>query len=188
MVGVGPGGRESALARVSIVNFDGDQIYDSYVKPREEVTDWRTHVSGIASKHMREARTFEMVQNDVCSVLQDRILIGHSVRKDLEALLLSHPRYSIRDTAKHQPYRQLVGGGSPKLKLLASELLGIEIQTGEHSSIEDARATMLLFRRDKDAFESVYARKTATQLQLAENAKTGDRQNQRNKKRKKKRR
>ena len=47
MVGVGRDGAESALARVSIVNYNGEQVYDSYVLPKEQVVDWRTAVSGI---------------------------------------------------------------------------------------------------------------------------------------------
>ena len=47
MVGVGFGGKDSVLARVSIVNHFGHCIYDKYVKPREKVTDYRTAVSGI---------------------------------------------------------------------------------------------------------------------------------------------
>jgi RNA exonuclease 4 len=160
MVGVGTQpGPESALARVSIVNYDGDQIYDSYVKAKEMVTDWRTHVSGIMPKHMAVARNFEEVQTTVFDILQDRILIGHSLSHDLDALLLSHPRKDIRDTARHPPYRRLAGGSSPRLKILASELLGIHIQAGEHSSIEDARACMMLFKRDKAAFEREHAKK-----------------------------
>jgi RNA exonuclease 4 len=31
--------------------------------------------------------------------------------------------------------------------------LGVEIQVGAHSSVEDARATMALFRLEKDSFE-----------------------------------
>lgn len=47
MVGVGEKGRESMLARVSLVNQHGACIYDEFVKPREKVTDYRTFVSGI---------------------------------------------------------------------------------------------------------------------------------------------
>jgi len=47
MVGVGEDGVESALARVSIVNFHGHLVLDKFVKPNEKVTDFRTHVSGI---------------------------------------------------------------------------------------------------------------------------------------------
>jgi RNA exonuclease 4 len=160
MVGVGPNpDKESALARVSIVNWNGDQIYDSFVRPKERVTDWRTHVSGIAPKHMIEARSFEDVQKDVSQILEDTILVGHSIRNDLDALMIGHPKRDIRDTSKHPPYRKIAGGGSPRLKLLASELLGLKIQEGAHSSVEDARATMFLFRRDKEAFESEHAKK-----------------------------
>lgn len=160
MVGVGPNpDRESALARVSIVNYNGDQVYDSYVLPPEVVTDWRTHVSGVSPKHMKHARTLKEVQTDVAGIFKDRILVGHAIRNDLEALMIDHPQRDIRDTARHPPYRKLAGGGSPRLKTLASELLGFEIQDGEHSSIEDARACMLLFRRDKAAFEREHSKK-----------------------------
>lgn len=47
MVGVGMDGKDSILARVSIVNHFGKVLYDKYVKPTEEVVDYRTPVSGI---------------------------------------------------------------------------------------------------------------------------------------------
>ena len=164
MVGVGPEPvRESALARVSIVNYNGDQVYDSFVRPKELVTDWRTPVSGISPKDMHEARSLEQVQADVSRILDGNVLIGHSVRNDLDALLLSHPKRDIRDTARHPPFRKLAGGASPRLKVLAAEILGVEIQNGAHSSVEDARATMMLFRRDKEAFEREHAKKWPSQ-------------------------
>ncbi|KAJ9268926.1 hypothetical protein DTO212C5_4932 [Paecilomyces variotii] len=160
MVGVGPNpDNDSVLARVSIVNYNGEQVYDSFVRPKEMVTDWRTHVSGILPKHMLEARSLEEVQRDVAKILEGTVLVGHAVRNDLDALLLPHPKRDIRDTSKHPPYRKFAGGGSPRLKVLASELLGLKIQEGAHSSVEDARATMMLFRRDKDAFEREHAKK-----------------------------
>lgn len=153
MVGVGVNGTDSALARASIVNYNGEQVYDSFVKPKEEVTDWRTPISGIKQSHMNHARTFEEVQAAVADILKDRVVVGHALRHDFKALLLNHPVRDVRDTSHFAPYKRL-SGGTPKLQLLASELLGLEIQSGEHSSLEDARACMLLFRRDKDAFES----------------------------------
>ena len=53
MVGVGPSGEDSIVARVSIVNLFGKCIYDKYVKPTEEVTDYRTAVSGIRPEHLK---------------------------------------------------------------------------------------------------------------------------------------
>jgi len=157
MVGVGPDGFESALARVSIVNYNNEQIYDSYVLPKEAVTDWRTPISGIKPSHMRAARTFEEVQASVAEIIKDRIVVGHGLRHDFKALLLDHPIRDIRDTSRLAAYKKITGG-TPKLSLLASHLLGLEIQGGEHSSLDDARACMLLFKRDKEAFENKRAR------------------------------
>ncbi|KAH8912490.1 hypothetical protein BR93DRAFT_922446 [Coniochaeta sp. PMI_546] len=157
MVGVGADGHESALARVSIVDFHGRQVYDSYVRPKERVTDWRTHVSGIAPKHMHEARKFEEVQAQVAELLKGRILVGHDIRHDLQALLLEHPTKLIRDTARFSGFRKYGHGPKPALRVLAKEILDVEIQTGQHSSIEDARVAMLLFRRHKPAFDVEHA-------------------------------
>ncbi|CEJ95152.1 hypothetical protein VHEMI10650 [[Torrubiella] hemipterigena] len=153
MVGVGPGGYESVLARASLVDFHGTQIYDSYVRPKERVTDWRTAISGISIKEMRFAREFSEVQQDVADILKGRILIGHDVKHDLTALMLSHPGKDIRDTSKHHSFKKLGNGRKPALRVLAQELLNVEIQSGAHSSIEDARVTMLLFRKHKSAFD-----------------------------------
>jgi RNA exonuclease 4 len=185
MVGVGPNpDNDSALARVSIVNFNGEQVYDSYVRPKEMVTDWRTHVSGIAPKHMAEARSLEQVQKDVAEILDGRILVGHAVSNDLDALLLGHPKRDIRDTSKHPPYRKVAGGGSPRLKVLASEFLGLNIQDGAHSSVEDAKATMLLYRRDKEAFEREHLKKWPVRV-VVEKKENGEDQKKKKKKKKK---
>lgn len=53
MVGVGPDGKESALARVSIVNQHGECVYDKFVLPGDEVTDYRTMFSGIRPHNLK---------------------------------------------------------------------------------------------------------------------------------------
>jgi RNA exonuclease 4 len=163
MVGVGPKPDEdSALARVSLVNYHGEQLYDSFVLPKEAVTDYRTHVSGITPQLLRRARSLEEVQKDVAGLMQGRILVGHSIRNDLEAMMLGHPRRDIRDTSRYPGFRALAGGRTPALKKIAKEVLGVEIQGGEHSSVEDARATMLLFRREKEGFEREHIKRWGT--------------------------
>ncbi|KAK4125437.1 hypothetical protein N657DRAFT_654113 [Parathielavia appendiculata] len=157
MVGVGEGGRDDALARVSVVDFHGRQVYDSFVKPRERVVDWRTHVSGVAPRHMAAARGFEEVHGQVAELLKGRIVVGHDVKHDLRVLELDHPGKMIRDTAKFSGFRKYGNGPKPALKVLAREILGFEIQTGQHSSIEDARVAMLLFRKHKPAFDVEHA-------------------------------
>ncbi|GME62591.1 Exonuclease [Neofusicoccum parvum] len=162
MVGVGPTpDQDSQLARVSIVDFHGAQVYDSYVLPQLAVTDYRTAVSGITPALLRRghARPFADVQRDVAAALAGRILVGHAIKNDLSALMLSHPKRDIRDTSRHPAFRKLSMGKAPALKRLAKEYLGVDIQGGQHSSVEDARATMLLFRKEKDAFEAEHAKK-----------------------------
>lgn len=158
MVGTGPPpASENVLARVSIVNFHGEQVYDSYVQPlpNTEVTDYRTFVSGIKPQHLRPdyARPFAEVQAEVARLLDGKVLVGHALKNDMAVLLLSHPQRDIRDTAKHANFRKISMGRAPALRKLAKERLGLEIQGGEHSSVEDARATMLLFKLEKDVFE-----------------------------------
>src|SRR5579862_5434614 len=137
MVGVGrpPPNDTNALARISIVNYHGAQIYDSFVRPQELVTDWRTHISGVSSRHMSTARDFVTVQRDVAALLEGRILVGHALKNDLDVLKLSHPMRDTRDTARYRGFRKLSLGRTPGLKKLASEVLGVDIQSGEHSSV-----------------------------------------------------
>jgi RNA exonuclease 4 len=165
MVGVGGEQDRSVLARVSIVNFHGTQVYDSFVRPKEFVTDWRTHVSGVSSKNMATAREFEDVQEEVAKILKGRVIVGHALRNDLDALMLGHSKRDIRDTSKFPGFKQYSAGKYPKLKTLAKEILGVDIQGAEHSSIEDARAAILLFRRHKSAFDIDHAQRFPAQTQ-----------------------
>lgn len=152
-VGVGFEGKESALARVSIVNFYGHILLDTFVKPKEKVVDWRTWVSGVTPRHMNDAITFEEAQTMSHNILKDRVLVGHAIHHDLDALFLSHPKHMIRDTSTFQAFRQIAAGRTPSLKKLSLHFLKIDIQGAEHSSVEDARATMLLFRLYRKQFE-----------------------------------
>ncbi|KAL0109623.1 hypothetical protein PUN28_014578 [Cardiocondyla obscurior] len=153
MVGIGDG-TESMVARVSIVNKNGDCIYDKYVKPREKIIDYRTAISGIRPEHLKDGENFNIVQKEVADILQGRILVGHALKHDLKVLYLSHPRRYWRDTSKYKPFRQISKGNTPSLKKLVHELLGREIQVGEHNPVEDARAAMQLYMLYKNKWES----------------------------------
>ncbi|XP_047522985.1 RNA exonuclease 4-like [Pieris napi] len=145
MVGIGYNGDDHMIARVSLVNKFGDCIYDKFVKPREEVVDYRTSISGVRKEDLLNGEDFIIVQKEVSEILKGRIVVGHSLKTDLSVLFLSHPKKCIRDTSKYKPFRKITKGSTPSLKRLAKEILGIDIQHGEHSSVEDARATMQLY-------------------------------------------
>jgi RNA exonuclease 4 len=160
MVGIGSSGRQSALARVSMVNWDGDVLLDTFVQVPMKVTDYRTAVSGIQPKHIARTRAMDPVEcrEKVAALLHDKILVGHSLPNDLDALLLQHPKARVRDTAKYRPFQRLTGGNKPKwrprkLRDLALEHCNITIQQAgqSHDSVDDARATMALFRTVHEA-------------------------------------
>ncbi|KAK7244222.1 hypothetical protein RIF29_39041 [Crotalaria pallida] len=150
MVGVGEGNK-SALGRVTLVNKWGNVIYDEFVRPLERVTDFRTNISGIRPRDMRKGKDLWTAQKKVAELIKGRILVGHALHNDLKALLLSHPKKDIRDTSEYQPF--LKSGSRRALKHLAEEILGAKIQSGEHCPIEDARAAMMLYQRNRKEWE-----------------------------------
>lgn len=146
MVGVGQDGKRSMLARVALVDGLGNTMYDMHVRAMEKVTDYRTHVSGIKASHIRKengALPFSQVQREVASLLEGRLLIGHAVHHDLKSIMLEHPRSQIRDTSLYPALRSK--DGRPRsLKNLAAEI-GLQIQTGSHSPVEDALSTLKVY-------------------------------------------
>ncbi|KER21960.1 hypothetical protein T265_09832 [Opisthorchis viverrini] len=156
-VGVGYQGKDNALARVSIVNQFGHVLLDTFVRPLERVTDYRTEFSGVRPGDLRPdgpARPFRAVHREVAKLCKGRILVGHSIRNDLKVLMLSHPRRHIRDTSRYRPFRALFSGRTPSLRALTEKVLGVQVQVGEHDSVEDARAAMRLYTSVKRMWES----------------------------------
>ncbi|KAH9933531.1 ribonuclease H-like domain-containing protein [Amylocystis lapponica] len=154
MVGVGPEGKESSLARVSLVNYNGAVQLDVFVRQRERVVDYRTQYSGVRASDMIHARPFAEVQKQVAGLLEDRILVGHAIHNDLKVLLLSHPRQMIRDTQVCAFKHKLTRSNRIALRHLVQQELGITIQDGEHSSVTDARATMAVYRIHRKEWEN----------------------------------
>jgi len=154
MVGIGIGGTDSMLARVSIVNHFGHAVYDTFVAPREKVTDYRTAVSGVRQEDLKDAPAFQKVQKEVSELLKGRLLVGHAIKHDLKVLYLDHPKKMIRDTSKYKPFRTAFGGRTPSLKNLAERFLGVKVQTGEHSSVQDSQAAVRLYTMFKKEWEA----------------------------------
>ena len=155
MVGVGSSQR-SEVARVSIVDFDGRQLLDLYVRPRERVTNYRTKWSGIRKADLIGATPFDDARETVLRIMHGRYIVGHALENDLTVLDIDHSREKLRDTARYYPLMQknkVSGKMQPRsLKSLADDI-GVAIQRGEHSSLEDARASMLVYRKHRDAWE-----------------------------------
>ncbi|NXG74432.1 AEN nuclease, partial [Baryphthengus martii] len=151
MVGTGPQGRLSELARCSVVNYEGDVVYDKYVQPELPIVDYRTRWSGITKQHMKSAIPFKTAQAEILKILKDKIVVGHAIHHDFQALKYFHPKDRTRDTSQIPVLKQkagLPGRASVSLKSLARQLLHKKIQVGckGHSSVEDAQTAMELYR------------------------------------------
>lgn len=172
MVGVGPGGKRSVLARVSIVDYFGRCLFDRFVKVEERVTDYRHHVTGICPHDLTSghALPFGQCRQQVINLIRNKVLVGHALENDLAILGIHHPWFAIRDTSTYYPYqkRDRYGRICPsRLCHLAKIHLGIEIQKKghPHCPIEDACAAMALYRKSQLLWDSFIGRQRQHTMQ-----------------------
>jgi len=173
MVGVGADGKQSALARVSITAWNDEIILDTFVQVPDRVTDFRTHVSGVRAKDIKftnhNAMELHACRKKVGEILKNKILVGHSLKNDFAALMLDHPKSQIRDTARYKPFMRASGrnGGKlrpRKLRDLVKENLDLIIQKegAEHTSVEDAQATLKLYKCVREKWEKELEKESAS--------------------------
>lgn len=160
MVGIGTEGRQSALARVSIVNWNGETLLDTFVQVPTKVTDFRTFVSGVKAKHIQSSKAMseKTCRETVAEIIRGKIVVGHALKNDWQALMLQHAIANCRDTATYRPFQRLAQNKKwrpRKLRDLVLEHCGVTIQaTGQsHDSVDDAKATMQLFQTVHVAWE-----------------------------------
>lgn len=174
MVGVGPEGLESAVARVTLCNWAEEVILDTFVKVPTEVTDYRTFVSGIEAKDLEgeKAMPLKDVQEMVQKTLHGKILIGHALENDLKALQITHPWHDTRDSAIYPPFMQEVPDLEDssksslrprKLKELVKDRLGTDIQElgKAHDPVEDALSALRLYKAERLQWEQFVVQKVA---------------------------
>eukprot|EP00668_Euglena_longa_P045207 GGOE01060841.1.p1 GENE.GGOE01060841.1~~GGOE01060841.1.p1 ORF type:complete len:195 (-),score=38.17 GGOE01060841.1:91-651(-) len=155
MVGASHAEHDDILARVSVVDCDGQVLLDTFVKPSRKVVDYREEITGLTAEDLRCGRQLQAVRRQVAAHLKGSILVGHAVEHDLGILGLTHPQDMVRDTADFQPLRFSNPHRRPKLRDLAQYWLGWEIQQPHHSSVEDALASMKLYLLFQVAWESL---------------------------------
>jgi RNA exonuclease 4 len=173
MVGVGSQ-KSSVLARVSIIDFRGMPILDTFVRVEEKVTDYRTFVSGVRPQDLESPHAMEYgaCRTQVQRLLAGKILVGHALENDLKVLCLHHPRDRVRDTSVHAPFMKwdpTTGAyQARRLRDLSQSILGQTIQQNEHDSLEDARAALnlyMLVKPDWDYTVEFWSRQSRTHSQ-----------------------
>ena len=150
--------REASVAgRCSIVDYNGRVLYDEYIRPNEKILSFRTPWSGITPSDMQLAIPFDKAQAEILDLLDDCIVVGHSIVNDTDSLKMElPPPERVRDTSHYVPLRTMAGmnrASVPSLKKLANALLGLEIQKGAHDSVEDARVSMKLYKLVEQEWE-----------------------------------
>ncbi|KAK9433452.1 hypothetical protein V1505DRAFT_362689 [Lipomyces doorenjongii] len=137
----------SALARVTVVNWNREVVMDELVLPDNTITDYLTQYSGITAKMLENVSTsLSDVQKRLTSfIFSGDILIGHSLENDLKALKLRHP--AVIDTSVIYHHSRGLPS-KPSLKWLAQKFLKKEIQQFKngHDSAEDARTCIDLVK------------------------------------------
>jgi RNA exonuclease 4 len=177
MVGVGPHGCQSALARITMVDWNNEIIYDRFIRPDRHITDYRTFVSGITEADLfdnKEAVDLATCRQEVLDILDGKVLVGHALKNDMKALGIQHCWQKTRDTAKYEPFMKIRFDDGilwpRKLKELCQEKLQREIQRpGQpHSAYEDALAALDLYKMVRTKWEKVMDYKINKTAQIAQ--------------------
>ncbi|KAI0307882.1 ribonuclease H-like domain-containing protein [Multifurca ochricompacta] len=158
VVGVGPGGNTSMVARVAICSFRGAALLECYVVPTMAVTDYRTSTTGITPAHLSSAAAvkFNDVQRLVADIIKDKVIVGHSLWNDLSVLGIPHPAVNTRDVALYQPFRNALRSPNQLVRLptLTFHLMGRRCQEGQQNPLENARAALDLYRSHANEWEN----------------------------------
>lgn len=137
------GGRDE-VAQVCVVDRNQKTLLLSYVATQRVITDYKTRYSGIRPGDLEGAPSKDTVRLQVERLISRRLLIGHSVRNDLNILGIYHPRADIRDTSDLPKFLNR-RGHKRKLRDLAEQFVGLRIQQFCHNPEEDAQAAMALY-------------------------------------------
>ncbi|KAJ3482069.1 hypothetical protein NLI96_g7233 [Meripilus lineatus] len=136
------------VARVTIVDYRGNIALDTYVRPVQPVSDYRTAETGLTPFLLAGAPDFRDVQRQVAEVLKDKILV----------MGLSHPAIDTRDAALFLPFRRSLRQ-RPNVMIplvtLVNEFMGRNIGLHGETPIEEARASLDLFRSCEQIWEGI---------------------------------
>jgi len=146
------------VAKVVVVDYRGNIILDTLVRPTQPISDYRTAETGLQPVTFANAPTFIDVQQQVAALIRNKIIVGYALWQFLSVLGLAHPAIDTRDAALFIPFRRsLRSKASMTLPLmtLVNWLMGREIGLQGESPLEHARAALDLFRSCEHYWEEL---------------------------------
>lgn len=144
------------VIKISVVQMNGNIVYDHFVKPYNTIVDYGTEIHGITEQHLLNAtKTLNDVHNDLKEFIHaESIIVGHGVFNDLRIMRFIHKRVidsSIVFSVKDRPRFCF------SLKTLARHVLNREFRApGEcHDSVQDASVAMeIILRKLQQDYEA----------------------------------
>lgn len=144
------------LGRVSVLRVGGEDegvpFIDDYITINEPIVDYVTQYSGIEEGDLDPRRSkhalvsLKIAYKKLWLLLNlGCVFVGHGLSKDFLEINMYVPREQIIDTV--DLFHQRDNPRRLRLAMLAELLLREEVQTGNHDSIEDARAALRLWRK-----------------------------------------
>ena len=139
------------LARLSIVNFNRHTLFDEFIKPELPVKNYLNHITNIDSFKLQTAHSLAHYLPIIQNIINDKTIVGHTLSSDFEALKIEINERQKRDISEFSFFKNekfKVG-----LKDLTDRYLNMKIQDGKHSSVEDARAALELYKLYKQEID-----------------------------------
>ncbi|CAG7837744.1 unnamed protein product [Allacma fusca] len=134
--------------------------YEKLIIPTDGISDFRTSYHGITPEMVSERGIpFSVARNNISLLLRNKMVVGYDLQASLKTMLLDDliPRDMWRDTATARLFRmeKEVDGQivytKLKLREIALKHLQMKMPGGDlHDCIEDAKISMMLYRKYKD--------------------------------------
>ncbi|KAH7914505.1 hypothetical protein BJ138DRAFT_1133350 [Hygrophoropsis aurantiaca] len=144
------------LSRVSVTDYRGNILLDTFVRPTQPISDYRHIETGLQFTDLVHAPFFHHVQMSVAALIKGKLIVGHALWNFLSVMGLNHPAIDTRDLALFLPFRRTMQfNGIMSLRVLVKRFMERNIGGGYEHPLEFARASIDLFRSCESVWEEI---------------------------------
>lgn len=142
------------LGRITILNYNGNILYDKYITTNNKILDYRTKYSGLTQELISNGISYNEAKQNILQIIgTNTTVVGHGLDNDLKVLKLYIT--NIIDTS----YLYInTDGYKVGLNVLCKKYLNYTIHQGYHDSIEDALCCLkLLAQKTEYIYNFLYS-------------------------------